>query len=63
VIMAGGILVALAKVIAVSGANFVEGKRILELLHLRGSSPHDLTHVILVKLIARLTVGCAIVCR
>lgn len=60
VFMVGGILVALAGLIAISGVNFLEGKRIFALLRLRGASPRQLTRVILVELVAPLSVGACI---
>ncbi|OFW42811.1 MAG: hypothetical protein A3J28_06010 [Acidobacteria bacterium RIFCSPLOWO2_12_FULL_60_22] len=60
VFMVGGILVALAGLIAISTVNFLEGKRIFALLRLRGASPRQLARVILVELVAPLSVGACI---
>ena len=60
VFMVGGIMVALAGLIAISGVNFLEGKRIFALLRLRGASPRQLTRVILVELVAPLSLGACI---
>jgi hypothetical protein len=60
VFMVGGILVALAGLIAIGIVNFFESKRMLALLRLRGASPRQLVRVILVELIAPLIVGAAV---
>ncbi len=60
VFMIGGILVALAGLIAIGIVNFIEGKRIFALLRLRGASPRRLVQVILVDLLAPLLVGAGV---
>lgn len=60
VFMIGGVLVALAGLIAIAIVNFVESKRLFALLRLRGSSPGQLRRVVLADLVAPLTVGACI---
>lgn len=60
VFMVGGILVALAGLIAIALVNFIEGKRSFALLRLRGISPPQLIRIILVDLVAPLAVGAGI---
>ena len=60
VFMIGGILVALAGLIAIAIVNFIEGKRTFSLLRLRGASQKQLIRVILADLVAPLAVGAGI---
>ena len=60
VFMVGGILAALAGLIATAIVNFTEGKRIFALLRLRGASPRQLRRVLLADLVAPLAVGACI---
>lgn len=60
VFMIGGVLVALAGLIAIAIVNFIEGKRLFALLRLRGSSPAQLMRVVMSDLVAPLTVGACI---
>jgi ABC-type antimicrobial peptide transport system permease subunit len=60
VFMIGGMLVALAGLIAITIVNFNESKRLFALLRLRGASPNQLMRVVLADLVAPLSVGACI---
>jgi ABC-type antimicrobial peptide transport system permease subunit len=58
--MIGGMLVALAGLVAITIVNFNESKRLFGLLRLRGASPGQLMRVVLADLVAPLSVGACI---
>ncbi len=60
VFMVGGILVAIAGLMAISMVNFMERKRTFALLRLRGAPPRKLRRVILADLVGPLLVGALI---
>jgi ABC-type lipoprotein release transport system permease subunit len=55
--LVGGILLALIAIVSVAGANYVEDRRTLALLRIRGSSPAQLWRFILALLVSPALVG------
>jgi predicted lysophospholipase L1 biosynthesis ABC-type transport system permease subunit len=55
--LVGGILLALIAIVSVAAANYVEDRRTLALLRIRGASPSNLTRFILALLISPAVLG------
>jgi ABC-type antimicrobial peptide transport system permease subunit len=60
VFLTGGVLVALAGLIAIALVNFIERKRTFALVRLRGASPRQMIRIMLADLVAPLAMGACI---